>query len=129
MEGAEAIVQFTSASQSMYFFSCSFTETLIALNSLKPKLSCGIDEISNMLVIKGCFVFAPNSTYLINLSFSEGTFHQALSYAKVLPIYKSDSKSDLNYYRPIALSSSCGKKFEKIMLSRLYNYPEKFKII
>ena len=82
-----------------------------------------------MLVIKGCFVLAPNSTYLINLSFSEGTFHQALSYAKVLPIYKSDSKSDLNYYRPIAISSSCGKKFEKIMLSRLYNYPEKFKII
>ena len=108
MEGAEAIFQITSASQSMYFFNCSLIETFNAINSLKPKHSWGIDEISNLLLIKGCFVLAPYLTYLINLSFSKRTFPQALIDAKILPLYKSDSKLDLNNYRPIALLSSYG---------------------
>ena len=74
-------------------------------------------------------VVGPGIRILLNLSFSEGTIPQAHKYAKILPLYKSDSNFDLNNYRPIALSISCGKVFEKFMHSRVYKCLETFKII
>ena len=75
MKGTDAIVQTTSASQLMHLFNCAFTKasSASAIKSLKPKHSRGIDEVSNILLIKGSFVLTPYLTNLINLSFSEGT--------------------------------------------------------
>ena len=56
-----------------------------------------------MIVIKGCFVLAAELTYVINLLLCEGTVHQVLKHAKILPQKISDSKLDLNSYRSIAL--------------------------
>ena len=59
---------------------------------------------------------------LFNLSFKTGIFPPVLKTAKVIPIFKKDSKLDCRDYRPISLLSNIGKILEKRMDRRLYTF-------
>ena len=59
---------------------------------------------------------------LFNLSFKTGVFHSVLKTAKVIPIFKKDSKLDYSKYRPISLLSHIEKILEKHMYRRLYTF-------
>ena len=58
---------------------------------------------------------------LFNPSFMTGVFLSILKTAKVVPIFKKDSKLDYSNYCPILLLSNIGKILEKLMFKRLYN--------
>ena len=58
---------------------------------------------------------------LFNLSFTTGVFPSVLKTAKVVPIFKKDSKSDYSNYRPISLLSNIKKKLERLIYKRLYS--------
>ena len=55
-------------------------------------------------------------------------FPSCLKNARVVPIHKSGSKSDVKNYRPISTLPFTGKLFEKLFHSRLYQAFEKFNI-
>ena len=57
---------------------------------------------------------------LFTHSFKTGVFTSVLKTAKVIPIFKKDSKSDYSNYRPISLLSNIEKILEKLMYRRLY---------
>ena len=59
---------------------------------------------------------------LLNLSFLTGVFLSVLKTAKVVPVFKKDSKLDYNNYCPIYLLSNIEKILEKLMYKRLYNF-------
>ena len=59
---------------------------------------------------------------LFNLSFKTGVFPSVLKTAKVIPIFKKDSKLDYSNYRPISLLSNIEKILEKLMYRRLYTF-------
>ena len=59
---------------------------------------------------------------LFNLSFMTGVFPSVLKTAKVVPVFKKDSKLDYSNYRPISLLSNIEKILEKLMYKRLYNF-------
>ena len=59
---------------------------------------------------------------LFNLSFKTGVFPSVLKTAKVIPIFKKDSKLDYSNYRPISLLSNIEKILEKPMYRRLYTF-------
>ena len=61
---------------------------------------------------------------LINKSFHNGVFPNILKIAKVIPIFKSESRVACNNYRPISLLSNIGKIIEKLMHKRLYSFLE-----
>ena len=61
-------------------------------------------------------------TDIINSSFVSGIFPSELKIAKVVPIHKGGSKSEVSNYRPISLLSSFSKIFEKAMYARLINF-------
>ena len=42
--------------------------------------------------------------------------------ARVVPIFKSGDRSDMNNYRPISIISSFAKIFEKIVCDQYYEY-------
>ena len=61
-------------------------------------------------------------TDLFNLSFMTGVFPSVLKTAKVVPVFKKDSKLDYSNYRPISLLSNIEKILEKLMYKRLYTF-------
>ena len=59
---------------------------------------------------------------LFNLSFLTGVFPSVLKTAKVVPVFKKDSKLDYSNYRPIFLLSNIEKTLEKLMYRKLYTF-------
>ena len=51
-----------------------------------------------------------------------GVFPSVLKTAKVVPVFKKDSKLDYRNYRPISLLSNIEKILEKLMYKRLYAF-------
>ena len=51
-----------------------------------------------------------------------GVFPSVLKTAKVVPVFKKDSKLDYSNYRPISLLSNIEKILEKLMYKRLYAF-------
>ena len=56
---------------------------------------------------------SPPLAKLINRSFHNGVFPNILKIAKVIPIFKSESRVVCNNYRPISILSNIGKITEK----------------
>ena len=54
-----------------------------------------------------------------------GVFLSVLKTAKVVPVFKKDSKLDYSIYRPISLLSNIEKILEKLMCKRLYTFLNK----
>ena len=61
-------------------------------------------------------------THLINLSFSTCTVPLEWKKAQVTPIYKKNSRSDPNNYRPISVLPTISKLIERIVFKNVYNY-------
>ena len=59
---------------------------------------------------------------IINTSFSQGIFPSALKNARVVPIHKGGSKTDVTNYRPISLLCSFSKIYEKLMHARVLEF-------
>ena len=66
---------------------------------------------------------------LFNLSFTTGVFPSVLKTAKVVPVFKKDSKLDYRNYHPISLLSNIGKILEKLMYKRLNMFLNKNNVI
>ena len=56
------------------------------------------------------------------LSFMTGVFPSVFKPAKVVPVFKKDSKLNYSNYRPISLLSNIEKILEKLMYKRLYAF-------
>ena len=74
-------------------------------------------------------LISPILCSIFNKSISAGCFPQSLKSARVVPVYKSGPKSNVNNYRPISILPIFSKIFEKIVHFQLYNYLEKLKIL
>ena len=59
---------------------------------------------------------------LFNLSFLTGVFPSVFKTAKLIPVFKRDSKLDYSNYRPISLLSNIEKILERLMYKRLYPF-------
>ena len=58
-----------------------------------------------------------------------GVFPDVLKLARVIPLYKSDSRSDIGNYRPISLLPVFSKIFEKLIHSRLLSFLDKHNVL
>ena len=92
------------------------------INKLKPKTSCGFDEINSKIIKKSSMVIAIPLAHIINLSLEKGIVPDQMKIAKVIPIYKSKESDQMKNYRPISLLPSFSKILEKIVYNRLYTY-------
>ena len=86
------------------------------ITDLKPKLSYGIDGISNKLLKQIQSSLRTPLAILCNKSMSEGKFPTQLKTAKVVPLFKSGCRTDMDNYRPISVLPVLSKVFEKIVL-------------
>lgn len=97
-------------------------EVITTIQSLKSKLSCGVDEIPSKVVKHCAQQLAPPLVSVINKSFSTGQFPSALKIAKIYPKHKKGSFTKPENYRPISLIPTLSKVVEKIAMSRMLGY-------
>ena len=99
-------------------------EVLDQLNSINTTKAAGAYNIPISLI-----KLLKNEITKQNLSFTSGSFPKSLKYAKVIPIFKSNSKFEVCNYRPISILPICNKIFEKLMYSRVTDFITKHNII
>ena len=87
--------------------------------------SSGLDGISGYFIRLARDIIAIPLSILYNLPFSEGVFPNCMKNAKVIPLFKAGSKSELSNYRPISQLSCLSKVVEELIYSRLTNYLNK----
>jgi hypothetical protein len=71
--------------------------------SLKPKKSCGHDNISANFLQKIAMNVAKPISILVNKSLIDGIVPDILKIAKIVPIYKAKEKDKFTNYRPVSL--------------------------
>ena len=85
------------------------------LRNINPNKAQGPDGI-NGRILKNC---AATLSYpiskLFELSYSTGDIPDEWKLANVVPIHKKGSKSNVENYRPISLTSIIMKQFEKVV--------------
>ena len=81
-----------------------------------------LPKISALKIANNSLNFTSILAKIINKSFNEGVFPQQLKTARVVPIFKEGSKTDVGNYRPISLLSSISKIFEKLMYNRIMEF-------
>ena len=91
------------------------------INNFKNKSTLDT-KISALKIANKSFKFTHMLAKIINKSFSDGIFPQQLKNARVVPIFKEGSKTDVGNYRPISLLSSLSKIYEKLMHIRILNF-------
>lgn len=109
-----------------------FTEEEIytALKNLKNKKASGDDEITVAFIIKFSRLFIPHLLHLFNRCLHEGVFPSVLKVSKVMPSFKNKGcPTCMDNYRPISLTSSFAKIFEKLMSSKIVCYLEQNKVL
>lgn len=91
------------------------------INDFKNKSTLDT-KVEALKIANNCFNFTNALAKVINSSFEQGLFPQALKLARVVPIYKTGSKTDVENYRPISLLSCFSKIYEKIMHNRIIDF-------
>lgn len=116
-------------SDTLFLLPCSEQEIINIIKTLKNTNSVGIDGLPTFIFKLCANILAPVLVFLINLSFTQGTFPDILKQSKVIPLHKKNDKKDLNNYRPITLVPIISKIFEKTMSKRIINFFDKHSII
>ena len=76
----------------------------------------------------GSDVLASFLSRYFELAFELGIFPQSLKIAKVVPVYKSGNKEQINNYRPTFLLPSLNKVVEKLVKTHMVKFFGKNKI-
>ena len=110
-----------TVSNSMYLNQVTSDEIYNIIKNFKNKSTLDI-RISSLKIANTSIKFADTLAKIIDKSFTEGVFPEQLKSARVVPIHKEGSKTDVENYRPISLLASISKVYEKLMHSRIINF-------
>lgn len=105
------------------------TELYSYINQLKKSNNNSHDGISSKVIkIFSSFLVKP-LVFILNLIMSTGVYPDGLKRATIIPLYKAGDKTDMNNYRPIAITSAINKIVEKCLKTRLVQFLDKHNII
>ncbi|KAM7351867.1 uncharacterized protein ACRADG_004579 [Cochliomyia hominivorax] len=121
-------IRFTQQN-SLYLSQTNEDEVYNILKCLNVKKGAGVDQIRPRDLRNNANLLTPIITKLINSSLINATVPKLLKTSIIRPIYKNGTKSDFNNYRPISILSAIEKVLEEVVVRRLTQYLEKYKII
>lgn len=95
-------------------------EIIRASKKLKNKMTSGSDDVPSFLVRDCIGVLAYPLKVLFNLALESVTFPSRWKEARIVPVFKSGDRSEINNYRPISILSNFSKIFEIVLYDRIY---------
>ena len=95
------------------------------MRKLRRKKAHGIDELPPNLLKDVANEISKPLAFIINKSLLSGIVPDLWKISKITSLYKSDSKSDFNNYRPISVLLCLSKVLEQVIHRQLSNYLEK----
>ena len=98
-------------------------------NKLSKSKATGLDKISARLIQERADLICISICKIFNCSLTTGIFPDDWKCAKVTPLFKQGSSSDMNNYRPISVISVVAKGFERIIYDQVYAYLSEHSII
>ena len=120
---------YLTRNQNTFVYIPSTEEEITAIiHSLKNKKG-SLEEIPVGLLKNITDLISPILSMLFNDSINSSKFPELLKIAKIIPIYKSGTKTDKNNYRPIALLPTISKVFEKLIHKRVTSFLKKFDLL
>jgi len=122
--GGHKIYMNDPVAHSMFISPTDPAEIQRIICSLKNKTTQDV-KIEPLKIANECLSFRQILSTIINSSFSQGIFPSSLKTAKVVPIHKGGSKSEVTNYRPISLLCTFSKIYEKLMHSRVLGFLER----
>ena len=103
-------------------------EVYTSIKQLQVNKSLGPNSIPTKILKLAKDTLSGTLSELINKSFLSGTFQNVFKIAKVVPVFKTESRILCSDYRPNSLLSNIGKIIEKLMHKRLNIFLEKKQI-
>jgi hypothetical protein len=111
-----------SSSDSFFLSPTTATEIENEISYLNNSKSTGPFSIPTPILKLAKNVLSGPLAIIINASFATGIVPKKMKIAKVIPVFKKGSSTQLTNYRPISLLSVFNKILEKLMHKRLYSY-------
>ena len=108
--------------QRFCFTPTNSSQVLLLLNKLSKSKATGLDKISARLIRECADLICMSICKIFNCSLTTGVFSDDWKSAKVTPLLKQGSSSDMNNYRPISVISAVAKVFERIIYDQIYAY-------
>ena len=101
-------------------------DILREIKNLKVNKATQNTDIPTKLIKENSDIFADFIFENLNDSISHSVFPSALKLANITPVYKKDSKSKRDHYRPISVLPNISKIYERFLLKQISEYFEQF---
>lgn len=92
------------------------------INNLDVNKATGLDGIPCRILKLAANVITPVLVDIFNCSIETSIFPTEWQLARVSPLFKKGSKTELENYRPISVLPVVAKLFERVIYNQLYNY-------
>ena len=100
------------------------------IKQLKAGKVSGLDNISPRLLINSAEVSAKPLRRTINTSLSQGVVPRGWKFAKVTPLFKKGTATDIgNYRRPISVLPAVSQLLDKAVHHQLYYFLSKLELL
>ena len=113
---------------SFNFMGTTSLEVFNIIKKFKNKKS-SVNNIPISVFKKVSHVISPLLSELFNESINVGVFPNKLKTARVVPLFKEGSKTNILNYRPISTLSIYSKIFEKLVHKRMVSFISRYNII
>jgi hypothetical protein len=99
------------------------------LCSLNPNKSTGLDGIPARFLRDGAVAIKDPLTHIINISINSGYVPTDFKLARVKPLFKKNTRTEVGNYRPVSILSVASKILEKAVYVQLESYLTKNNIL
>ena len=106
----------------LHNFVINTCDILDAVKKVNSNFTMGPDNVPAFLVKDCISCLCEPLCYLFNLIIAEAAYPNKWKSTKVIPVFKSGVRNNIENYRPIAIVSNFSKIFERIVANNLYSH-------
>ena len=108
------------------FINVDKEEILNEINSLDASKAAQYTDVPTKIIKENADIFSDIIHSSFNASVNKCEFPAFMKYANVIPVYKKDSKSSKENYRPISILPNVSKIFEKFMFKQMAQFMDQY---